>query len=173
MEFLLLITILLPLAGMAVIWASAEGGQQSARLIALATAIATLLVLLFPPREQAGRRLPPAFAATTALLIFVSAALVRAVQCVRRERQRPFRRSLAAALAAGTLFVGVQGFALLCLLASRTSVDAQTGALASGVPDRTGWAYRSRRCAKRSATRSGLIERSPGGPLHCIPNDRP
>ena len=99
-------------------------------VFAAAAAIAVLLALSFPPREQAALRLPPAFAATTALLIVVSAALVRAVHCVRRERQRPFRRSLAAALVAGMLFVGVQGFALMCLLSSRTPVDAQTGALA-------------------------------------------
>src|SRR5687768_2851065 len=42
MEFLLLLTILLPLAGIAVIWASAEGGQQAARVVALATALGTL-----------------------------------------------------------------------------------------------------------------------------------
>jgi NADH-quinone oxidoreductase subunit M len=44
MEFLLLVTILLPLAGVAVIWASAEGGQQTARVVALATTVGTLLL---------------------------------------------------------------------------------------------------------------------------------
>jgi heme/copper-type cytochrome/quinol oxidase subunit 3 len=99
-------------------------------VFAASTAITALLAVLFHPREQAGVRLPPAFAATTALLVFVSGSLVRAVHCVRRERQRPFRHSLIAALAAGTLFVGIQGFGLWSLLASRTPGDAQTGALA-------------------------------------------
>jgi NADH-quinone oxidoreductase subunit M len=57
MEFLLLLTILLPLAGIAVIWASAEGGQQAARVVALATALGTLalagyLVANYPPGAQ-------------------------------------------------------------------------------------------------------------------------
>lgn len=96
----------------------------------VAAVISTLLAFAFPPREQAELRLPPAFAVTTALLILVSGALVRAVSCVRRERQHPFRRSLRAALVGGTLFVGVQGFGLLCLLASKHPGDPQTGALA-------------------------------------------
>lgn len=105
-------------------------------LFAVSAAITGLLAMLFPPPEQAALRLPPAFAASTALLIFVSAAMVRAVICVRRERQGPFRRSLIAALIGGTLFVGVQGFGLWCLLASpgirdaSRPGDAQTGALA-------------------------------------------
>lgn len=53
MEILLPIAILLPLAGIAVIWASAEGGYQPARLIALFSAVgsfiaAGLLVANFP-----------------------------------------------------------------------------------------------------------------------------
>jgi NADH-quinone oxidoreductase subunit M len=53
MDILLLITIFLPLAGIGVIWASAEGGYQPARLIALATAggtflAAALLISAFP-----------------------------------------------------------------------------------------------------------------------------
>jgi cytochrome c oxidase subunit III len=98
-------------------------------VFAVAAAIATLLAVVFPPRDRPALRLPPAFAATTALLVFVSGAMVRAAHCVRRERQRPFRQSLAAALVAGTLFVGVQGFGLMCLLASRVPGDVQTGAL--------------------------------------------
>jgi heme/copper-type cytochrome/quinol oxidase subunit 3 len=98
-------------------------------VFAASTVVTALLAAAFPPREQSGLRLPPAFAATTALLVFVSGAMVRAVHCVRRERQRPFRRSLAAALTGGTLFVGIQGFGLWCLLASRHPGNAQTGAL--------------------------------------------
>jgi NADH-quinone oxidoreductase subunit M len=53
MDILLPLTILIPLAGIGVIWASAEGGYQPARLIALATAVgslmaAVLLVASFP-----------------------------------------------------------------------------------------------------------------------------
>src|SRR5687767_12717700 len=43
MEILLPIAILLPLAGIAVIWASAEGGFQPARLIALFSAVGSFL----------------------------------------------------------------------------------------------------------------------------------
>lgn len=53
MDILLPLAIFLPLAGLAVIWASAEGGYQPARLIALAAAVgsflaASLLVFEFP-----------------------------------------------------------------------------------------------------------------------------
>src|SRR5688572_10610042 len=53
MDILLPLTILIPLAGIGVIWASAEGGYQPARLIALATAVgafmaAALLIANFP-----------------------------------------------------------------------------------------------------------------------------
>jgi NADH-quinone oxidoreductase subunit M len=44
MTGLLIVTILLPLAGVAVIWAAAEGGREPARLVALTTSIGTLLL---------------------------------------------------------------------------------------------------------------------------------
>ena len=47
MDILFLITIFLPLVGIAVIWASAEGGQQPARLVALATTVGTFLAAAF------------------------------------------------------------------------------------------------------------------------------
>ena len=46
MDILLPITILIPLAGIGVIWASAEGGHQPARLVALATSLGTLLAAM-------------------------------------------------------------------------------------------------------------------------------
>ena len=44
MSPLLIIAIFLPLAGLAVIWSAAEGGREPARLVALATTLATCLV---------------------------------------------------------------------------------------------------------------------------------
>ena len=72
--------------------------------------------------------LPPVFGATTLLLAIGSAEIHRAVTHVRRERQRPFRRCLLAALAAGTLFVGLQSYGLWCLLGyPEIADDPQTG----------------------------------------------
>src|SRR5687768_14372392 len=46
MDILLPLTILIPLAGIGVIWASAEGGYQPARLIALTTAVGAFMASL-------------------------------------------------------------------------------------------------------------------------------
>jgi heme/copper-type cytochrome/quinol oxidase subunit 3 len=47
---------------------------------------------------------------------------------VRRERQKPFRRSLLIALVSGTLFVGIQTYGLACLIRNQLPDDVQTGA---------------------------------------------
>ncbi len=60
--------------------------------------------------------IPPALWAGTVLLGTGSWWMQRSVGYVRREKQRPFRRSLLVALVTGTLFVGVQSFGLWCLL---------------------------------------------------------
>mgnify|MGYP006359933385 CR=1 FL=1 len=73
--------------------------------------------------------MPPAFAVSTLLLIAGSLAMSKAVAAVRREKQRDFRHQLLVALAAGTLFMGVQAYGLWSLLpAERTAGDASTGA---------------------------------------------
>ena len=73
-------------------------------------------------------RFPAAFAASTLLLCCGSAALSRAVAYVKRERQRPFRRALGAALLVGTLFVGVQSHALSQLIRQQAPEEVPTGA---------------------------------------------
>ena len=73
-------------------------------------------------------QIPAAFAASTFLLFCGSAALSRAVAFVKRERQRPFRRALGAALLAGTLFVGVQFHALSQLVGQLVPDEVPTGA---------------------------------------------
>lgn len=71
--------------------------------------------------------MPPAFGASTGLLAVGSWVLARAVRHVQRERQSPFRRCLLIALAAGTLFVGVQIFGLASLIARQNPADVTTG----------------------------------------------
>lgn len=71
---------------------------------------------------------PPAFAVSSLLLLAGSVALTRAVRSVRHERQRSLRRWLTAALAAGTLFMGVQAYGLWTLLpAERAAEQASLG----------------------------------------------
>lgn len=88
------------------------------------------LVVGFPPEPASALRLPGAFVISSGLLLLVSGALHRAVQFVRVERQRSFRRALWFALFAGVLFVGVQGYGLTCLLTMENPVAAQTGSVA-------------------------------------------
>ena len=71
---------------------------------------------------------PPVFWFTSVLLALNSGFLQQAVHCVRRERQKPFRRSLICALVAGTLFVGVQSYGLKCLMENQVADETQTGA---------------------------------------------
>ncbi|HEY3963848.1 MAG TPA: cytochrome c oxidase subunit 3 [Planctomycetaceae bacterium] len=96
---------------------------------ATAGALALLLTRFVPFRPVPGQVVfPPAFWWTTGLLACGSGCLQHAVSCVRRERQRPFRRSLLCALGAGTLFVGIQSYGLACLARNQVPDDAQTGA---------------------------------------------
>src|SRR5260221_1189994 len=74
-----------------------------------AGALALALIQFLPAQVTPGKIVfPRAFGLTTLLLALGSAGLHRAVTCVRRERQIPFRRSLLFALVAGTMFVGIQ-----------------------------------------------------------------
>lgn len=59
-----------------------------------------------------GLNVPPIFALSTLCLAIGSLALMRAQYTVAREKQPAFRQSLVAALAAGTVFVTVQTYAL-------------------------------------------------------------
>ncbi len=100
-------------------------------LLAAALVAALLHRVLGRPVAGAATIFPPAFAATTLLLLAGSFALGRAVRFVRLERQRPFRRWLQGAVVAGTLFLGVQTYALWSLVpAERTAQAASTGVTA-------------------------------------------
>jgi len=101
----------------------------SAGVYATALGLAVSLIQLFPPTAAPGRVVfPPAFWLTTFLIVLGSACLQRAVRCVRAEKQRPFRHSLLAALAAGTIFVGVQTYGLQSLIRNQLPDEVQTGA---------------------------------------------
>ncbi len=73
---------------------------------------------------------PPAFYGTTLLLAAGSFAVHRGLYCVRRERQQSFRRNLLIALAAGTLFCGLQSYALIALAQNQAPDTAQLDASA-------------------------------------------
>lgn len=101
----------------------------SAAISAAAGALALALTRFVPFHAEPGQVVfPPAFWGTTVLLGLGSACLQNAVYSVRRERQKPFRRSLLGALVCGTLFVGMQSYGLGCLVRNQVPDDAQTGA---------------------------------------------
>jgi heme/copper-type cytochrome/quinol oxidase subunit 3 len=56
--------------------------------------------------------LPSSLVVSTVALVVVSVALDRSLRYVRREKQKPLRRSLLVACAFGCLFLGVQGWSL-------------------------------------------------------------
>ena len=101
----------------------------SALLLILAAALASVLLRIFPATDQrSSTSFPPAFLASTALLLTGSAALSRACHFVRRERQVSFRRNLLIALAAGTLFVTSQTYALTWLIHQQPPAEVPVGA---------------------------------------------
>lgn len=105
----------------------------TAGLLGFAAGLAFLLTRIFlPPRSSTGTFVvPSAFAVSTLLLLLCSLSLGRALSAVRRERQRPFRRSIVEALLLGTTFVGVQAFGLWCIVhnlqADRNAGEAELG----------------------------------------------
>src|SRR5262245_45767391 len=101
----------------------------SAVVYAVCLSLAAVLIHFLPAHVNPGRVVfPTAFWFTTSLLAIGSSSLQYGVSCVRRERQKPFRMSLLVALVAGTLFVGVQIYGLLCLIRNQLPDDVQTGA---------------------------------------------
>lgn len=78
----------------------------------------------------AANQFSTAFLFSTILLFTGSFCLFRAIASVRRERQRQFRRWLKRALFVGTLFVGVQTFALSRLIRQQPPDEVETGAAA-------------------------------------------
>lgn len=96
---------------------------------AVAIALGSVLTTLFPAAPPRPRlpELPPAFIVSTLLLLVTSIALVRAEVMVRRERQREFRKSLLAALVAGTCFTSTQAWGLSSLRLSADPTDDGAG----------------------------------------------
>lgn len=98
----------------------------------LASTLAVLLSSLFG-RTLGPRVLvfPAAFWVSTALLAAGSAALQRSLAAVKVERQALFRRWLWIGWGIGIAFVGVQSYALWCIMPDdRTSQAAQSEATA-------------------------------------------
>lgn len=100
----------------------------STTLLAIAIATSRMLMLVIPGTGMwRGNPFSPAFGISTLMLFMGSWCLFQAIQSVRRERQRLFRRWLRFALAAGTVFVAVQTFALSRFMTTQSSDDAETG----------------------------------------------
>lgn len=100
-------------------------------VVLLATTVALLLLAVFGIPNGPGRLFPAAMWGSTGLLFAGSYSLSRAVRYVRVEKQRPFRRWLLSGLAIAGLFVGVQAYALACMLPhDRTAQAASTGVTA-------------------------------------------
>jgi cytochrome c oxidase subunit 3 len=93
-----------------------------------AAALALGLTRLWPATSFPQATFPPAFALSTAALLVGSACLSQAVDAVRREKQRRFRRWLILGLCAGTMFVGLQCSALHWLVRRQNPEDVATGA---------------------------------------------
>lgn len=102
--------------------------------LASAGAVTTLLIHAArntPPATHA--RIPWAFWWSTLLLAAGSFFLHRAVQFVRREKQRQFLICLWAGVVSGTLFVGVQGYGLWLLTrAYRDGIPSGSDELVAG-----------------------------------------
>jgi heme/copper-type cytochrome/quinol oxidase subunit 3 len=100
--------------------------------LVLATLTDFFLVWTFGrPRFSPHLVFPPAFLASTLLLILGSLTLHRAVQAVRQERQRAFRRSLRLSVLFGSLFMGLQFYGLWILVpANRDPGEASLGVTA-------------------------------------------
>jgi cytochrome c oxidase subunit 3 len=101
----------------------------SAVVYAVSLVLAAALIHFLPPYLDPEHVVfPPAFWFTTVLLAVGSGSLQYGASCVRRERQKPFRRSLVIALVAGMLFVGIQIYGLECLIGNQVPEEVQTGA---------------------------------------------
>lgn len=101
----------------------------SALLLLVAGSLATVLLHFLPmPTRQLPNHFPRAFIVSTILLLIGSWSLSQARGFVRRERQVPFRRHLLISLAAGTLFVAMQTYALTGLIRQQRPEDVSIGA---------------------------------------------
>lgn len=103
-------------------------GLTVALLSAALLAAEALIHYVGYARSGGSVRLPPALILSTACLAAGSWFLQSAWSDVRRERQRPFRKQLLWALAAGTAFVALQFFGLWCLLQNQSGEAESSGA---------------------------------------------
>ncbi len=93
-----------------------------------AAGLATLLIRnTYPHSENSGVLLPTSFYVTTALLLAGSCSMQFALQAVKLEQQRAFRRGLLLSLGAGILFVAVQSQGLFQLVQRQIPEEASTG----------------------------------------------
>jgi heme/copper-type cytochrome/quinol oxidase subunit 3 len=103
----------------------------AAFLFVVAAGVSFVLLKWFPPVVTIGpSRFSRAFGFSTLFLFSGSGCLFRAVESVRRERQRAFRSWLILALTSGTLFVATQAYALICLIRHQPVDEATEGAAA-------------------------------------------
>src|SRR5262245_18870666 len=94
----------------------------------LAAALSAIIGRTLGPRILV---FPAAFWVSTTLLAAGSVAMQCALAAVKLERQTQFRRWLWCGWSIGIAFVGVQSYALWCIMpADRTSQAAQSGATA-------------------------------------------
>ena len=97
----------------------------SAAVFGLAVLLGWLVIHLREPTR--GTLFAPIFWVSTLALALGSVALEHALSQVRIERQGPFRRSLIAALAAGTAFVALQTAGLYWITRAATPSDPLPG----------------------------------------------
>lgn len=110
----------------------AEGlSRQARRFFLLAfCSITTAMCLSWTLSERFGRVVslvpvlfPPAFAASSILLLLGSFAMHQAIVFVKQEKQGPFRNWLFNSLILGTLFMGVQSYGLWSMFPVERSAD--------------------------------------------------
>ena len=114
---------------------NADGiSRQALQFFALATVAIGLAAILFwllsrlfgKPQTAEQILFPPAFAVSTTLLLLGSFSLHRAVGFVRIEKQRPFRFWLIVSLLLGSLFMGVQTYALWLIFPTERAYETAT-----------------------------------------------
>lgn len=103
----------------------------STALLAAAAVLSFALFRTVPDHaSMRSNQFSAAFIASTMSLFAGSACLFGAIASVRRERQKQFRAWLRWALTWGTLFVGIQTFAIFRLIRQQPADEAETGAAA-------------------------------------------
>lgn len=114
---------------------NADGiSRQALQFFALAIVAMGFAAILFgllcrflgKPHIEEQVLFPPAFAVSSALLVLGSFSLHRAVVFVRVEKQRQFRFWLIVSLFLGSLFMGVQSYALWLIFPTERAYETAT-----------------------------------------------